>query len=112
MDQRSDLYSLAAVAYYALLGTPPFPGLTTGAGAGQADHQPVPHARRGQRDDVSEALERVLDRALQRGRGARAIPSAAEFLQAVNRAAGAPGREPVADWARAAARWLRGSPLD
>ena len=28
VDQRSDLYSLAAVAYYALLGTPPFPGLT------------------------------------------------------------------------------------
>ena len=29
VDQRSDLYSLAAVAYYALLGTPPFPGATT-----------------------------------------------------------------------------------
>ena len=28
VDQRSDLYSLAAVAYYALLGTPPFPGHT------------------------------------------------------------------------------------
>ena len=32
-------------------------------------------------------------------------------LQAVNRAAEG-GREPVTDWARAAARWLRGSPLD
>src|SRR5206468_3663319 len=29
VDQRSDLYSLAAVTCYALLGTPPFPGLTT-----------------------------------------------------------------------------------
>ena len=29
VDQRSDLYSLAAVVYYALLGTPPFPGATT-----------------------------------------------------------------------------------
>ena len=63
VDQRSDLYSLAAVAYYALLGTPPFPGHDRGAGARQADHQPVPHLK-GKRDDVSEALEQVLDRAL------------------------------------------------
>ena len=28
VDQRSDLYSLAAVAYYALLGHPPFEGVT------------------------------------------------------------------------------------
>ena len=38
VDQRSDLYSLAAVAYYALLGRSPFPGAHAGAGAGQADH--------------------------------------------------------------------------
>jgi hypothetical protein len=30
----------------------------------------------------------------------------------VNRAADENPREPVADWARAAARWFRGSPLD
>jgi len=42
----------------------------------------------------------------------QAHSSAAEFLQAVNRAAESSPREPVADWARAAARWLRGSPLD
>src|SRR5437667_11767219 len=28
VDQRADLYSLAAVAYYALLGRPPFEGMT------------------------------------------------------------------------------------
>jgi len=53
----------------------------------------------------------VLDRALQADVSER-YPSAAECLQAVNQAAGASGREPVADWARAAARWFRGSPLD
>ena len=49
---------------YALLGTPPFPGRHAGAGAGQADHQPVPDLARSGADDVSEALERVLERAL------------------------------------------------
>ena len=110
VDQRSDLYSLAAVAYYALLGTPPFPGATTEQVlARQATNQfPLP---REQRDDVSEAFDRVLDRALSADVESR-FPSAAEFLQAVNRAAEPGTREPVADWARAAARWLRGSPLD
>jgi serine/threonine-protein kinase len=110
VDQRSDLYSLAAVAYYALLGTPPFPGLTTEQVlARQTTNQfPLPRA---QRDDVSEAFEGVLDRALSSDVENR-FPSAAEFLQAVNRAAQPVPREPVADWARAAARWLRGPPLD
>jgi serine/threonine protein kinase len=110
VDQRSDLYSLAAVAYYALLGTPPFPGATTEQVlARQTTNQfPLP---REQRDDVSEAFERVLDRALSADVESR-FPSAAEFLQAVNRASESGHREPVADWARAAARWLRGSPLD
>jgi serine/threonine-protein kinase len=110
VDQRSDLYSLAAVAYYALLGTPPFPGATTEQVlARQTTNQfPLPRA---QRDDVSEAFERVLDRALNSDVENR-FPSAAEFLQALNRASEHGHREPVADWARAAARWLRGSPLD
>jgi serine/threonine-protein kinase len=110
VDQRSDLYSLAAVAYFALLGTPPFPGVTTEQVlARQTTNQfPLP---REQRDDVSEGFERVLDRALSADVESR-FPSAAEFLQAVNRASEAGQREPVADWARAAARWLRGSPLD
>jgi eukaryotic-like serine/threonine-protein kinase len=109
VDQRSDLYSLAAVAYYALLGSPPFPGSTTEQIlARQTTNQvPVP---RDQRDDVSEEFELVLDRALSADVEGR-YASAAEFLQAVNRAAEGP-REPVTDWARAAARWLRGSPLD
>jgi serine/threonine-protein kinase len=109
VDQRSDLYSLAAVAYYALLGTPPFPGTTTEQILARQTTNQFP-APREQRDDVSEEFELVLDRALSADVEAR-YASAAEFLQAMNRAAEAP-REPVADWARAAARWLRGSPLD
>ena len=110
VDQRSDLYSLAAVAYYALLGSPPFPGLTVEQVLAKQTTNQFPTSR-GRRDDVSEALEQVLDRALSADVSER-YPSAAEFLQAVNHAVGATGREPVTDWARAAARWFRGSPLD
>jgi serine/threonine protein kinase len=110
VDQRSDLYSLAAVAYYALLGSPPFPGHTVEQVLAKQTTNQFPTSR-DRRDDVSEALEQVLDRALSADVAER-YPSAAEFLQAVNHAMGATGREPVADWARAAARWLRGSPLD
>ncbi|HEX3276193.1 MAG TPA: serine/threonine-protein kinase [Gemmatimonadales bacterium] len=109
VDQRSDLYSLAAVAYYALLGSPPFPGSTTEQILARQTTNQFP-APRDQRDDVSEEFELVLDRALSADVEGR-YASAAEFLQAVNRAAEGP-REPVTDWARAAARWLRGSPLD
>ncbi len=110
VDQRSDLYSLAAVAYYALLGTAPFPGMTVEQVLAKQTTNQFPTSR-GQRDDVSEALEQVLDRALSADVDQR-YSSAAEFLQAVNQATGSPAREPVADWARAAARWFRGSPLD
>src|SRR6185437_5503716 len=109
VDQRSDLYSLAAVAYYALLGAPPFPGRTPEQILARQTTNQLPSSK-GRRDDVSEELGEVLDRALSAHVDDRP-GSAAEFLQALNRAAEG-GREPVADWARAAARWLRGSPLD
>jgi eukaryotic-like serine/threonine-protein kinase len=110
VDQRSDLYSLAAVAYYALLGAPPFPGLTVEQVLAKQTTNQFPTSR-GRREDVSEALEQVLDRALSADVDRR-YASAAEFLQAVNQAAEATSREPMTDWARAAARWLRRSPLD
>jgi eukaryotic-like serine/threonine-protein kinase len=110
VDQRSDLYSLAAVAYYALLGRPPFPGLTPEQVLARQTTDQLPAAIE-QREDVSQELRDVLDRALRADPGAR-FGSAAEFLQAVNSAADSGTREPVGEWARAAARWLRGSPLD
>jgi serine/threonine protein kinase len=109
VDQRSDLYSLAAVAYYALLGRAPFPGITPEQVLARQTTDQLPDVER--REDVSEAMWEVLDRALRADVEAR-YASAAEFLQALNRAADSGPREPVADWARAAARWLRGSPLD
>jgi serine/threonine-protein kinase len=109
VDQRSDLYSLAAVAYYALLGQAPFPGSTAEQVLAKQTTNQLPSAR-GRREDLGEALEAVLDRALSPNVEER-YPSAPEFLQAVNRAAEA-GAQPVTEWARAAARWLRGSPLD
>ncbi len=110
VDQRSDLYSLAAVAYYALLGhasvSRPAPWSRC-----SPSRPPTSSRRRGASGRTSsEALEQVLDRALSAD-VSRRYPSAAEFLQALNRAVDQPG-QPVADWARAAARWLRGSPLD
>jgi serine/threonine protein kinase len=110
VDQRSDLYSLAAVAYYALLGRPPFPGLTPEQVLARQTTDQLPDGM-ARREDVSDGLKEVLNRALRADVDAR-YGSAAEFLQAVNRAADAGAREPVADWARAAARWFRGSPLD
>jgi serine/threonine protein kinase len=111
VDQRSDLYSLAAVAYYALLGTAPFPGLTVEQVLAKQTTNQFP-TWKDRRTDLSEPLERVLDRALSADVNQR-YSSAVEFLQALNQAASAPTvREPVTDWARAAARWFRGSPLD
>jgi eukaryotic-like serine/threonine-protein kinase len=111
VDQRSDLYSLAAVAYYALLGTAPFPGLTVEQVLAKQTTNQFPTSKT-RRADLSEALEQVLDRALSADVDQR-YSSAVEFLQALNQAASAPAaREPVTDWARTAARWFRRSPLD
>jgi serine/threonine-protein kinase len=104
VDQRSDLYSLAAVAYYALLGTVPFPGVTPEQVLARQTTNQFP-VTEGRRDDVPEEVWEVLQRALHAEVDAR-YPSAAEFLQALNRAAGTNPR-PGGELARAAARWLR-----
>jgi serine/threonine-protein kinase len=104
VDQRSDLYSLAAVAYYALLGTPPFPGVTPEQVLARQTTNQFPTTT-DQRNDVPPEVWAVLDRALHADVEAR-FPSAAEFLQALNRAAGAGQRE-GGELARVAARWLR-----
>jgi len=106
VDQRSDLYSLAAVAYYALLGAAPFPGVTPEQVLARQTTNQFP-VTDGLREDVPPALWEVLDRALRAEVDAR-YPSAAEFLQALNRAAGGGGsRRQGGDLARVAARWLK-----
>jgi serine/threonine-protein kinase len=105
VDQRSDLYSLAAVAYYALLGRPPF----TGTNVEQILSRQTANQRpdlRGGREDVSEDLVRVLERAMHSEVEQR-YPSAAEFLQALNRATGRGLRRKTGEWARAALRWWK-----
>ena len=84
VDGRSDLYSLAAVAYFALLGSPPFEGATAvQVLARQTTNEPPP--LRESRPDVGPEVEGVLRQALRAGVNAR-YPTAAEFLAALNRA--------------------------
>jgi serine/threonine-protein kinase len=104
VDQRSDLYSLAAVAYYALLGTVPFPGSTPEQVLAKQTTNQFPDTE-GRREDVPAEVWSVLERAAHAELAAR-YPSAAEFLQALNRAAGS-GQRQGGELARVAARWLR-----
>lgn len=105
VDQRSDIYSLAAVAYFALLGQPPFPGVTPEQVlAGQTTNQ-YPDLK-SRREDVSDDLQAVLERALQSVVDQR-YPSALEFLQALNRATGRGLRRRSGEWAKAAIKWLK-----
>jgi len=106
VDQRSDFYSLAAVAYFVLLGETPFPGGTPEQILARQTSDRIPSLR-AKRPDVPEELENVLRRALRNEVEAR-YPSAAEFRQALQRAMGRKVRERSGEWARAAARWWRG----
>jgi serine/threonine-protein kinase len=84
VDGRSDLYSLAAVAYFALLGRPPFEGNTPVQVLARQTTNATPDLRAA-RPDVGEELEKVLRRALRADVSAR-YPTAGEFLSALNRA--------------------------
>lgn len=84
VDGRSDLYSLAAVGYFALLGHPPFEGSTPVQVLAKQTNNALPDLRAA-RPDVGEEFERVLRRALRADVNAR-YPTAGEFLSALNRA--------------------------
>jgi serine/threonine-protein kinase len=84
IDVRTDLYSIAAVGYYALLGYPPFTGSTPEAVLAKQTTDQVPDLRL-ERPDVGVELEKVLHQAVRADRNAR-YPTATEFLQALNRA--------------------------
>ncbi|HXF96533.1 MAG TPA: serine/threonine-protein kinase [Gemmatimonadales bacterium] len=84
VDQRTDLFSLGAVAYFALLGRPPFEGRTPEAIlAAQASNGPPPLSAH--RPDVPRELEEVLRRAVAHDPAAR-FESAAAFREALHRA--------------------------
>lgn len=86
VDQRADLYSLAATAYFALLGRPPFEGYTPEAILARQtiDDLPPLHASR---HDVPKELEEVLRRALTSDPAAR-YPTATAFREALRRSRG------------------------
>jgi serine/threonine-protein kinase len=103
VDQRSDLYSLSAVAFFAFLGEPPFTGNTPEQVlAKQTTNRFPPLADR--RIDLPVELPRALERALQAEVELR-YPSAVEMLQGINRAVGL--RRRSGEWARQAMRWWR-----
>jgi serine/threonine-protein kinase len=81
VDHRADLYSLAAVAYFALLGEAPFAGSTPEAILAQQTTESFPELHQ-RRAEVSEELEKTLRKALA-GDPARRYPSAQAFRDAL-----------------------------
>ena len=104
VDQRTDLYSLAAVALFALLGRPPFSGATVEQILAKQTTDVVPDLVK-ERPDVSAALAAVLDRALRNGVDER-WNSAGEFRSAIEEAVQKGLRKKGSDLARLAARIL------
>ena len=103
VDQRADLYSLAAVACFALLGEPPFPGTSPEQVLAKQTAERFPDLR-GRRPDIRPQLIETLERAL-RNEPEERFPSAAEFMQALNRVAGI--RHRSGEWTKAALTWWR-----
>ena len=82
VDQRADLYSLGAVAYFALLARPPFEGPTPEAILAKQTIDALPPLRDA-RDDVSRELEEVLRRAVS-SEPTRRFQTAAAFREALD----------------------------
>jgi serine/threonine-protein kinase len=107
VDQRTDIYSVAAVAYYGLLGYPPFDGATPEQVLAKQTNNLIPSLRT-ERPDVSPALEQVLRRALNADPEKR-YASAAEFYQAIHQAERNQGSDPerAAKWPLVPSSWWR-----
>ncbi len=90
VDQRADLYSLAAVAYYALLGRPPFEGMTPEVVLAKQTAGVLPSLQ-GERGDVRRELEEVLRHAIASEPGRR-FPTAQAFREALQKATAGPLR--------------------
>jgi eukaryotic-like serine/threonine-protein kinase len=86
VDQRADLYSLAAVAYYALLGRPPFEGITPEVILAKQTTGTLPSLQE-ERPEVPRELEDLLRHAIDSD-PRRRFPSAVAFREAVTRATG------------------------
>ena len=90
-DARSDVYSLAALAYFALCGTPPFRAADTSTQAQlSVMHRQVfaaPPSLRFHREDISPEVEQVVLRGLAKSPAAR-YPSAGQFAASLRAATG------------------------
>src|SRR6266545_1472296 len=86
VDQRSDLYSLAAAAYFALLGRPPFEGYTAESILARQTIDDIPPLHE-MRHDVPRELEAVLRKALASDPASR-YQTAATFREALRRSRG------------------------
>jgi serine/threonine-protein kinase len=86
VDQRADLYSMSAVAYFSLLGRPPFTGKTPEQILARQTVDDIP-ALSAARRDVPRELEEVLKRALRSDPNER-FHSADAFRAAVKGALG------------------------
>ena len=104
VDQRTDLYSLAAVALFALLGRPPFAGATVEQILAKQTTDVIPDLAI-ERPDVPEGLGAVLARGLRNDVTAR-WASAGEFRSAVEEAVQKGLRSKGSELARLAARIL------
>jgi eukaryotic-like serine/threonine-protein kinase len=82
VDPRTDLYSLGAVAYFTLLGRPPFEGPTPEAILARQTTDALPSLREA-RADVSREIEDVLRRAV-RSDPAERYPNALAFREALD----------------------------
>ena len=86
VDPRADLYSLAAVACFALLGRPPFEGITAESIVAKQAAELLPPLA-GKNTEITKELEAVLVRAL-RSDPADRYPDARAFREAVRKARG------------------------
>jgi serine/threonine-protein kinase len=104
VDQRTDLYSLAAVAWYALVGRVPFSGATPEQVLAKQTTDVIPDLT-AERPEVSDGLADVLERALRNDITAR-WGSAGEFRAALEEAVERNVRRRGGELARLAARLL------
>lgn len=82
VDERSDVYSVAAVLYEMLAGEPPYTGSTAQVVLAKRMTQPVPSVRR-LRAGVPDSVDKAIQRALQMNPSDR-TPSTTDLIKALS----------------------------